>query len=201
MCARSWISTSAASCIRSPINAAAAVELARVALGQPVIFIVEYALAMWLRSLGVTPAIALGHSLGEYVAATVAGVFSFEDGLAIACERGRLMEQLPRGAMLIVPLAEAAVRAELGADMYISVVNAPEQTVISGHEGDIAALEQRLAAGGVQTRRFNAAAPRALAARRSDHRSVRRVRRPRAARRRASRSARRAPARARPRPS
>ena len=82
-------------------------RLEHTALAQPALFVVEYALAQQWRRWGVEPAALLGHSLGEFVAACLAGVMTLESALALVAERGRLMGELEAGAMLAVPLASA----------------------------------------------------------------------------------------------
>ncbi len=101
-------------------------------LAQPAIFSVEYALAKYLNGLGIVPSAMLGHSIGEYVAACLAGVFSLEDAVRLVGERGRLMAKSPAGAMLAVHAGEAAIRALLGEDLWIAAVNSPDACAVSG---------------------------------------------------------------------
>lgn len=121
---------------------------------QPALFAVGYALAMLWQARGVRPAALLGHSLGEYVAACVAGVFSLEDGLRLVTARGRLMQALPRdGAMLALMTDAARVEAAMapyGDTVAIAALNGPGNTVISGRSADVDALAARFAAEGVQ---------------------------------------------------
>jgi len=123
-------------------------ELRRTALTQPVLFAVEYSLARLWMSWGVTPRAMIGHSIGEYVAATLAGVFALEDALALVAERGRLMQELPGGAMLAVSLPEEELAGRLGDGLAVAAVNAPGTTVVSGEPSAVAALEEELAAAG-----------------------------------------------------
>jgi amino acid adenylation domain-containing protein len=138
-------------------TAAAAARLTETAFAQPLLFAVEVALARLWMSWGIEPAAMLGHSLGEYVAACLAGVFSLEDGLAVVAERARLMQELPRGAMLAVPLPEAAVRERLAArgDLALAAVNAPALCVVSGPEAAVAALAAELEQAGLAPRRLH----------------------------------------------
>jgi acyl transferase domain-containing protein/SAM-dependent methyltransferase len=123
---------------------------------QPALFAIEYALAQLWLSWGVTPVAVMGHSLGEDVAACVAGVFSLEDGLRLVAERGRLMQALEGdGGMLTVFADEATVRAALSAEapaVSIAARNAPTNIVISGKREALARIAAKLAAGGVKTR-------------------------------------------------
>ena len=106
-------------------------------------------------SWGVRPRAMLGHSLGEYVAACLAGVFALEDALALVAERGRLMQALPPGAMLAVPLPESEIAPLLGPELSLAAVNGPARTVVSGPEEAIAALDAELAQRGTPGRRLH----------------------------------------------
>ena len=113
-------------------------------VAQPLLFLVEYALATRWRSLGVEPSALVGHSLGELTAATVAGVFSFADGLQLAAERGRLMAQTPAGIMLAAVLPPDRLSEFLEHDVWIAAENGPKMTVVSGPIAAVEALENRL---------------------------------------------------------
>ncbi len=96
---------------RAEVSLAQGERLAQTCLTQPLLFSVEYALAQLWLSWGITPTVMIGHSLGEWVAATLAGVFSLEDALRLVARRAELMHQAPSGAMLMVALPEAQIRA------------------------------------------------------------------------------------------
>ena len=138
-------------------SAAADAALLATELAQPALFAVECALATLWRSWGVRPEAMLGHSLGEYVAACLAGVFTLEEAVRLVAARGRLMGGLPRGAMLSVPLAEAELEGLLAErrDLALAVVNGPASCVVSGPEEAIGACESELRARGVQARRLH----------------------------------------------
>ena len=135
---------------------AARASLATTAITQPALFVVEYALARLYMEWGLRPTAMLGHSIGEYVAATLAGVMSLDDALALVAERGRLME-VPGGAMLAVPLPEADVRALLPATVAVAAVNGPALAAVSGPAADVAALQSRLASRGIRAQAIHAA--------------------------------------------
>ncbi len=99
---------------------------------QPALFTLEYALAMRLMANGIVPAALIGHSLGEYVAATVAGVFRIEHILNIIANRGLHIQKIPPGSMLATSLSEEELRARLPPELSIAVVNGPRQTIVSG---------------------------------------------------------------------
>ena len=118
----------------------------------PLLFIVEFAMAQLLMSKGVTPVALIGHSMGENTAACLASVLSFEDALGLVLLRGRLFDGVPAGGMLSIAMPEAALRQELGNDLDLACVNAPDLCVASGPRDALAALEQRLVAAGVEVK-------------------------------------------------
>jgi acyl transferase domain-containing protein/acyl-CoA synthetase (AMP-forming)/AMP-acid ligase II/acyl carrier protein len=122
------------------------------AYAQPAMFALEYALLTLWQSLGITPKAVMGHSVGEYVAAYAAGVFSLEDGCRLICERGRLMQALPRdGAMaaLFVSEEEIVPYLEGRAELSIAAVNGPKSLVVSGDEAALTGLLDRLEGEGI----------------------------------------------------
>jgi acyl transferase domain-containing protein/acyl carrier protein len=121
---------------------------------QPVLFVVEYALAQLWQSWGIQPSALIGHSIGEYVAATIANVFTLETALELVALRGRLMQQCEPGAMLSVSLSEDHLSTLIAPDLTIAAVNAPELCVVSGSDGAIATLEQTLTAKQIPHRRL-----------------------------------------------
>jgi acyl transferase domain-containing protein/thioesterase domain-containing protein len=131
---------------------AASERLNQTWLTQPALFSIEYAIARWWMSLGIEPEAMVGHSIGEYVAACLAGVFSLEDALAISAFRGRLMYDLPSGSMLAVPLAPSDLR--LSGALSLAAINNPDLCVVSGPTPEIAALEESLAKQSVSCRRL-----------------------------------------------
>ncbi|GII54384.1 hypothetical protein Pth03_27730 [Planotetraspora thailandica] len=121
---------------------------------QPAMFAVEYALAQLWLARGVRPEAMIGYSLGEYVAATLAGVFTLEDALYLVAERAKLIDGLPGGAMLAVQLPEADLAKALGSEVSLAAVNGRDLCVVAGPDPAIAALQERLAADGVAARRL-----------------------------------------------
>ena len=139
---------------------AAAEELGQASIAQPATFALEYALARLWMSWGVQPSLMIGHSLGEFAAACLGGVFALEDALRLVALRGRLMQQLSGGGMLAIMLEPEAVLPLLDSETALAAVNAPAQCVASGPDASIARLEQRLVADEVEVQRL----PIALAA-------------------------------------
>ncbi len=127
------------------------------AVAQPSLFIIEYALARLWMSWGVQPHAMIGHSIGEYVAACLAGVMSLPDALKLVATRGRLMQGLPQGSMLAVTASEEQVEAwakrpEWQGKLSVAAVNAPELSVVSGPTDEIKKFEAALAEQGQSTK-------------------------------------------------
>lgn len=120
-------------------------KLTQTAVAQPILFAIEYALAQLWQSWGIKPAAMIGHSIGEYVAACLSGVFSLENGLKLVAARGRLMQQMPPGAMLAVPLSEQEVQPFLNQQLSLASINSPSRCVISGPVQAVEELAQQLA--------------------------------------------------------
>ncbi len=122
---------------------------------QPALFVIEYALAkLWIH-WGIEPSAMVGHSIGEYVAAHLAGVFSLEDALKVVVARGRLMQRMPAGAMVSVQLDETSIRPFLDKDLTIGALNSAGVTVLSGSFEAIGKLEERLSEKKIQFRRLH----------------------------------------------
>jgi acyl transferase domain-containing protein len=129
-------------------------QLKETFITQPALFVVEYALAQLWMQWGVAPKAMIGHSLGEYVAACVAGVFSRNVALRILSARARMMQDLPAGAMLAVRLPEADVFTLLGEKLSVAALNSPGMTVVSGPFDAIDALTSTLEEKKVMFRRL-----------------------------------------------
>jgi amino acid adenylation domain-containing protein/non-ribosomal peptide synthase protein (TIGR01720 family) len=161
---RRWLGTSASAAgtagAGGAAGAAAAAEserpIHRTALAHPAVFAVEYALAELWGEWGIRPGALLGYSLGEMVAACLAGVFSLADGLALVAARARLIEGLPEGDMLAVPLSAAEIEPLLAAvpAASLSAANGPAMAVVGGPREAIEEVARRLAERGVASRRL-----------------------------------------------
>jgi amino acid adenylation domain-containing protein len=121
-------------------------------LTQPAIFAVEYALARLWMSYGVTPVAMIGHSVGEFVAAVIAGVMCLTDGARLVARRGRLMQALPAGSMLSVRLDAAQLAARMPATLSLAAENAPNACVVSGETPLIQACQTELEQAGIACR-------------------------------------------------
>ena len=132
----------------------AAKTLERTEFAQPAIFITELALAELWQSWGIAPQAMIGHSLGEYVAATIAGVFNREDALRLVATRGKLMQALPSGSMISLPLDEAALAKFVTEDVCVAGLNSARASVLSGPIETIDVLTQQLERDGVAFRRL-----------------------------------------------
>ena len=134
--------------------AAAREQITQTAVTQPALFVIEYALARLWMAWGIEPAAMIGHSLGEYVAACLAGVFTRDDALHLLARRGRMMQDLPSGSMLAVRSSVDEIAADLGPRIAVAALNAPSLTVISGDHTAVAELEARLTARQLTCRRL-----------------------------------------------
>ncbi|WP_163856832.1 non-ribosomal peptide synthetase/type I polyketide synthase [Paenibacillus elgii] len=123
-------------------------------LTQPALFVAEYALARLWISVGVKPAALIGHSLGEYTAACIAGVFSLEEGLELVSVRGRLMHRCEAGAMAAVGANAKDLTEQLKGTLEIAAVNGPKMSVVTGASEEVEELMARLQSAGVECRRL-----------------------------------------------
>ena len=135
------------------VDAESEQRLQETQVAQPVLFSVEYALAQVLLQWGIKPQGMLGHSIGEYVAGCLAGVFSLEDAMRLVVRRGQLMSQAPTGAMLSVELSEAHVQSYLREGLSLAAVNTPQMCVVAGRVELIEVLEAEMQRDGHRCRR------------------------------------------------
>lgn len=117
----------------------AAKTLARTVYTQPALFALEYAIARLFISFGITPSACIGHSIGEYTAAVIAGVFTFEQCMKIVIRRGRLMDSMQHGSMAYVALNEKELQPLINGNLVIALVNGPSSCVVSGPSDEITA--------------------------------------------------------------
>jgi iturin family lipopeptide synthetase A len=123
-------------------------------VAQPLLFAFENALAKLLMKWGIRPQAMIGHSIGELVAAHLSGVYTLEDGLKLAALRGRLMQQMPPGAMVSVPIPEERLIPLLSRDLSLAAVNGPSLCVVSGPDPAIESFEKQMEEQGVDTRKL-----------------------------------------------
>ena len=130
-------------------------ESERPSIALPMLFSIEYALARLWEHWGLAADAMIGHSMGEYTAACLAGVVTVEDGLRIVIQRGRLFEELEAGAMLSVQLPEQQARELAGSELSIAAINRPSACVLSGPVSNIDELQRELEAREVQCSRIH----------------------------------------------
>jgi acyl transferase domain-containing protein len=118
----------------------------------PLLFVIEYSIARYLIHLGLAPGAMMGHSLGEYVAAATAGVFSYRDAVKIVCRRGALMKKVEAGLMLSVAAGADVVRGYLDIGISIGAINSPGHCMLSGRKEDVKRLKSRLECDGIQVK-------------------------------------------------
>ena len=125
---------------------------------QPALFAIEYALFKLWQSWGINPDVVMGHSIGEYTAACVAGVFSLEDGLKLIAHRGRLMQQMPSGGKMVALMASAEQIREIikpyDSKVSLAAINGPQSVVISGEGEAITEICQQLESKGIKTKQL-----------------------------------------------
>jgi amino acid adenylation domain-containing protein len=129
--------------------------LLQTALTQPALFVIEYSLARLWMSWGVKPTAMIGHSVGEYVAGCLSGVFKLEDALTLVARRGALVQVQPGGTMLVVRQSEKEVQPLLGPEVAIAAVNSPNLCVVAGPYGAVESLERDLDSRGIVTKRLH----------------------------------------------
>ncbi|MCK9538941.1 amino acid adenylation domain-containing protein [Dokdonella sp.] len=140
--------------LRERLFADDAAALRETALTQPATFAIEYALAQLWLDVGLRPDALVGHSIGEFVAAVLAGVMSLDDGLHLIALRGRLMQALPAGAMLSVRLDAATLAARLAPPLSLAVENAPDACVVAGPLAAVETLRIALESDAIACRRL-----------------------------------------------
>jgi acyl transferase domain-containing protein/acyl carrier protein len=139
---------------KDPFASAATRQLDETAIAHPVVFAVEYALARLLLAWGIRPAAMVGYSIGEYVAACLAGVLSLQDALKLVAKRAQMIQSLPAGGMLAVSLSEADVQPWLTETISLAAHNGQTTCVLSGPPAAIEQLQDDLAGRGVFCRRL-----------------------------------------------
>jgi phthiocerol/phenolphthiocerol synthesis type-I polyketide synthase E len=139
--------------LRAEIFDGTARNLERTDRTQPALFTVEYALAKLIEIYGVRPAALAGHSIGEYVAGTIAGVFDIATAIKVVSMRARLMHAAPRGVMVAVALSPDAIAEHLSGDVDVAAINEPGGCVVAGSEENIRKFSECLTEQGIVARR------------------------------------------------
>nr|WP_229321281.1 polyketide synthase [Larkinella knui] len=134
------------------VNRKAEENLKNTRFTQPALFVTEYALAKLWMSWGVNPSLLCGHSIGEFVAAHLAGIFTLADALKLIAIRGRLVSEMPRGSMLSVRLEAEKIGALMPEPLSIAAINSHTLCVVAGHDEDIAAFASVLDEKGIPNR-------------------------------------------------
>lgn len=135
-----------------PVDQQSASRIKNTLYTQPALFILEYATAKLWMSKGIQPAILMGHSIGEFVAAHLAGVFSLKDALTLISERARLVSSAPHGQMLSVRIEEEQLKTILPAGLSIAAVNSKKLCVVAGPEDAITKFTEELSGKGIPAR-------------------------------------------------
>ncbi|MGD2088417.1 MAG: amino acid adenylation domain-containing protein [Candidatus Aminicenantes bacterium] len=148
----------------APQGRGVSIEINQTEIAQPLLFAFEYALAKLLMNWGIKPYALTGHSIGEYAAACLSGVFSLEDALQLVALRGKLMQQMPAGSMLSVPLAEEQLKPLLEEanthfdaenELSLAAVNTTAYCVVSGSPSAVDAFDEKLKETGCQCKRLH----------------------------------------------
>jgi acyl transferase domain-containing protein len=126
-------------------------KISQTFITQPALFTIEYSLAKLFIHFGVIPSALVGHSIGEYVAACISGIFSLEDTIKLVAARGRLMQSLPPGAMIAVSLSEEKIQPYLSSDISLAVLNSSRISVLSGEIEKINKLKKNLIEEGIDS--------------------------------------------------
>ena len=129
-------------------------QLRETAIAQPALFVMEYAMGRLWMAWGITPQAMIGHSVGEYTAACLAGVMTAQEALDLVAARGRLMQEMPPGMMSAIELPEDEVRRRLEPELSLAAINGPTQCVVSGTAVAVERMEKKLAAEGIACHRL-----------------------------------------------
>jgi amino acid adenylation domain-containing protein len=140
--------------LRARVFGADATELAQTATTQPALFAIEYALARLWQSRGIEPSAMIGHSVGEFVAAVIAGVMNVQDAARLVAARGALTQSQPAGAMLSVRLAAEPLAARLPPELSLAAENGPQATVVAGPFDAVERFQRAVEADGIASRRL-----------------------------------------------